>query len=99
MPRIYLHIGAPKTGTTYLQDVLFEHRGTIADAGVLYPGRYPEAHFEAVVDLRDMSFGGHRDETWQGRWRRLVDEVTAWSGDSVVISHELLCGANEESVA
>lgn len=99
MPRIYLHVGAPKTGTTYLQGVLFDHRGALADAGVLYPGRYPEAHFEAVVDLRDMSFGGHRDETWQGRWRRLVNEASTWSGDSVVISHELLCGANEESVA
>jgi hypothetical protein len=99
MPRIYLHIGAPKTGTTYLQGVLFDHRGLLADAGLLYPGRYPEAHFEAVVDLRDMSFGGHRDETWRGRWRRLVDETLAWTGESVVISHELLCGANQETVA
>jgi hypothetical protein len=99
MPRIYLHIGAPKTGTTYLQGVLFDHRGELADAGVLYPGHYPEAHFEAVVDLRGIAFGGHRDQTWTGRWRRLVDEALAWSGDSVVISHELLCGAPEESVA
>jgi hypothetical protein len=99
MPRIYLHIGAPKTGTTYLQGVLFDYRGQLADAGILYPGHYPEAHFEAVVDLRGIAFGGHRDETWEGRWRRLVDEALAWQGDSVVISHELLCGAPEESVA
>ena len=99
MPRIYLHIGAPKTGTTYLQGLLFDHRGPLADAGLLYPGRYPEAHFEAVVDLRDMSFGGHRDETWKGRWRRLVNEAMGWTGDSVLISHELLCGAGDESIA
>lgn len=99
MPRIYLHIGAPKTGTTYLQGVLFDHRAQLADAGVLYPGRYAEAHFEAVVDLRDLAFGGHRDETWRGRWRRLVDEALSWPGESVVISHELLGGANEETVA
>jgi hypothetical protein len=99
MPRIYLHVGAPKTGTTYLQSVLFDHRGRLADAGVLYPGRYPEAHFEAVVDLRGISFGGHRDESWQGRWGRLVEEALDWDGDSVVISHELLCGAPDETIA
>jgi hypothetical protein len=99
MPRIYLHIGAPKTGTTYLQGVLFDHRARLADAGILYPGRYAEAHFEAVVDLRDLAFGGHRDQTWRGRWRRLADEALSWTGDSVIISHELLCGANEDTVA
>jgi hypothetical protein len=99
MPRIYLHIGAPKTGTTYLQGVLFDHRARLAETGILYPGRYAEAHFEAVVDLRDISFGGHRDETWRGRWRRLVDEALDWPGEAVVVSHELLCGANEETVA
>lgn len=35
---LYIHIGAPKTGTTFLQKVLFENRDRLAASnGVLYP--------------------------------------------------------------
>lgn len=38
-PVIYLHIGAPKTGTTYLQNVLWRNRERLRTDGLLYPGR------------------------------------------------------------
>ena len=44
MTRVYLHIGAPKTGTTYLQEVLFTNRARLAEHGVLYPGESRTAH-------------------------------------------------------
>ena len=99
MPRIYLHIGVPKTGTTYLQQVLFASRDQLARAGVLYPASYAEAHFDAVVDLRDMAFGGYDDSGVAGRWQRLARAATRWHGSSVVVSHELLAGASEAAVA
>jgi hypothetical protein len=34
---VYLHVGAPKTGTTYLQDRLALNRGDLARHGVHYP--------------------------------------------------------------
>lgn len=37
LPRCIVHIGAPKTGTTLLQKVLFENRATLLNRGVLYP--------------------------------------------------------------
>ncbi len=43
MPRIYLHIGVPKTGTTYLQDVLYRNRDVLAAAGI-------EDLFEVRID-------------------------------------------------
>jgi hypothetical protein len=99
MPAIYLHIGVPKTGTTYLQQVLFANRAALAKAGVLYPAAYAEAHFDAVVDLREMSFGGYDDSGVAGRWQRLARAAGRWDGHSVVISHELLAGASDEAVA
>ncbi|HET7736178.1 MAG TPA: hypothetical protein VFK52_09410 [Nocardioidaceae bacterium] len=35
--RVFLHIGAMKTGTTYLQKVMLRNREALADAGVLFP--------------------------------------------------------------
>lgn len=99
MARISLHIGAPKTGTTYLQDLLFANRRVLAEAGTSYPGAYAEAHFEAVLDLRSMSFKGHADPAVAGRWDRLVEKAVRWPGNVVVISHELLCGCDDDTVA
>ena len=33
--RVVLHVGLPKTGTTYLQAVLAAHREALREAGVL----------------------------------------------------------------
>jgi hypothetical protein len=98
MPQVFLHVGAAKTGTTYLQELMLGARPELARQGVLYPGGYAEAHFEAAVDLRRLAFGGHEDPGVRGRWERLVDESLAWGGRAVVISHELLGGSPESTV-
>ena len=51
---IYLHIGAPKTGTTYLQDMLWANKDVLERAGVLVPGHYPYARVPAVRDVLDV---------------------------------------------
>ena len=48
---VYLHIGAPKTGTTFLQDVMWHHREQLADAGVRFSRRRYGDHFQASLDL------------------------------------------------
>jgi hypothetical protein len=95
---VFLHVGAAKTGTTYLQEVLHDAREPLAAAGVLVPGGYAEAHFEAALDLRGIAFGGHEDPGVRGRWDRLVAESLAWEGRAVVISHELFGGSQEQVV-
>ena len=98
MPSVYLHIGAAKTGTTYLQDLLFAGSSTLAGAGVLVPGGYAQSHYYAALDVRGMTFGGHDDPGVRGRWKRLVAETLAFSGPRVVISHELFGGGLEPVV-
>ena len=60
---VYLHIGAPKTGTTYLQDRLMLNQSSLADHGVTIPtkNRFVDAdlfHFRAALDLLEQDWGG-----------------------------------------
>ncbi|MFC7339919.1 hypothetical protein [Saccharopolyspora griseoalba] len=96
--RVYLHLGSPKTGTTYLQDVLWRNRESLKQQGVLYPGQRPEDHFFGTMDLQQMQFQDDWfDEKVPGAWTRLVDEARDWPA-TVVLSHELLCTASEDEV-
>lgn len=100
--RVYLHIGAPKTGTTYLQDRLSVNAKTLAAHGVHFPTTSPLvspglAHFRAALDLLGQDWGGtpgHAD----GSWEALVRRVRRRSG-TVVISHEILAPATPAQVA
>jgi len=96
--RVYLHIGSPKTGTTYLQSVLFQNRSRLRSAGVLYPGDTADAHFRATLDLRGLAFGGYDDPAVIGAWPHLLGRIRDWSGDAVVVSHELLAGSRPETI-
>lgn len=98
MTRVFMHVGAPKTGTTYLQDVLFGNRERLRAAGVLYPGDTADAHFRATLDLRGLSFRGYDDPRTEGAWTHLRGRVRDWSGSAVVVSHELLGGARPETI-
>jgi len=73
-PDVYLHVGPPKTGTTYLQDVLWQNQARLGELGVTVPGRQVD-HFQAALDLRGISFGGFDDPTVPGAWARLVSRV------------------------
>lgn len=95
--RVFLHIGLPKSGTTYVQTVLAENKERLAErANLLYPGRTWEAQVKAVRDLRSKNVGGAVGGS-RGAWQRLVDEISAWDGDSVV-SMEWLAGATTQDV-
>ncbi|KAB2347861.1 hypothetical protein [Actinomadura rudentiformis] len=87
-PVVYMHVGAAKSGTTYLQQVLWHNRHRLADAGVLYPGKDFAAHVRAAFDLRNTFFRGASDPTVKGAWGELVAEARDWPG-TVIISQEL----------
>ena len=72
---VIVHVGAPKTGTSYLQDVLLRNRETLLrDAGILYPAERFDAHFLAALDLMQLPWGGLEQEAI-GAWDRLAEEV------------------------
>lgn len=95
--RILLHVGTPKTGTSYLQDVLFRNQRTLARQGILYPGDRFDAHFLAALDLMRLPWGGLETEAL-GAWDRLAEQVRDWHG-TAIISHEILATASRAQVA
>ena len=56
--RVLLHVGAPKTGTSFVQDILFTHREALRERGILYPADRHDAHFLAALDLMELPWGG-----------------------------------------
>ncbi|HET6877166.1 MAG TPA: hypothetical protein VFH38_06525 [Jatrophihabitans sp.] len=96
-PTVFIHIGAPKTGTTFLQNVFWHNKQALKKDGVLVPGRGRRGHVAETFDLRNMGFRGHRLEGAKGAWDRMVAQVRDWDG-RVIIDQELLSGATEEQV-
>ena len=94
--RVLLHVGCPKTGTSYLQDVLFRNRPVLRRHGIDYPADRFDAHFLAALDLMTLPWGGLETEA-VGAWDRLAAEVRAWPGTSI-ISHEILARATPAQV-
>ena len=93
--RVFLHVGTPKTGTTFLQSVLWANKEILQGQGLLLPLQSVSDHFQLSVigrqagaQLSTMPEHGHTS------WQRMLDEVDGWSGDAL-ISHELfsMCSA------
>ncbi|MEQ6902721.1 hypothetical protein [Nocardioides sp. YIM 152588] len=85
---LHIHIGTPKSGTTFLQGALSTNRKLLRRAGFLYPGRNP-GHFEEAMSLRESGFRGHWHPRAEGAWGRVVEEVHGFDGPAL-ISHEIL---------
>jgi hypothetical protein len=94
--RVLLHVGTPKTGTSYLQDVLFRNKRVLASAGIRYPADRFDAHFLAALDLMRMPWGGLEAEAI-GAWDRLAEQVREHRHTSI-ISHEILATASRSQV-
>ena len=97
-----MHIGAPKTGTTYLQDRLARNARSLAAHDVHVPTRSPLVssgmfHFRAALDLLDQDWGGPQGHA-EGSWDAMVKRVGRLSG-TVVISHEILAPAQPQHIA
>ena len=85
--RVVLHVGAMKSGTSYLQSLLMGNRELLATRGVLVPGRVWRDQVSGVADVLDRKRVAIAPE--EGAWQALVDEIGAWD-DTGLISMEFL---------
>ena len=86
--RVILHVGAMKTGTSFVQSVLATHREALADAGVTYPSGSPQA----VLDLLRLP---RQPQEHRRRWQALA---ARGEGD-LLVSMEFLSFAQDRHVA
>jgi hypothetical protein len=99
--RVYLHIGAPKTGTTYLQDRLTLNSASLRAHGVHLPTSSPLVspalfHFRAALDVLEQDWGGAPGHA-VGAWDTLVKRVRRLDG-TVIVSHEIFAPARPERI-
>jgi hypothetical protein len=87
-PTVFLHIGAPKSGTTYLQSRIADNAALARDQGVLWPGPKWRVHVAAAKELRRMDKRDRLDP--DGPWMTLAREARGWGGRAVLISMEWL---------
>ncbi len=102
MPRIILHIGMPKTGTTALQRALTKLRPDLVRAGALYPEPVYDNHDILSVATRDFEFLSRQyQQIYNGDpiaaksdfdrwWSRTLEEITTTKPDLVLFSGEAL---------
>jgi len=91
---VFLHLGTPKSGTTYIQAVLVANREDLRrNDHLLFPGPKWTAQVQAAKDVLNADSHGHRPPEVAGAWQRLVDQIHAWDGNAVV-SMEWLGSAN-----
>lgn len=95
--RVYLHVGAPKTGTTYVQDRISLNAASLRRHGYRYPVGPHADMFLAALDLIDRPWGGMRPQA-EGEWDALVRRARRSRG-TVLLSHEILAGAKPGEVA
>jgi hypothetical protein len=95
-PKVILHVGEPKTGTTFVQQVLWRNRAQLAAQGVVLPGHHPQDHFRAAQDVRGIArVDNDPAADWAGDWDILARQAQQ-APRVAVISHELLCAAEPE---
>jgi hypothetical protein len=93
--RVYLHIGLPKTATTYLQRILWEHRDQMRGEGLLLPGAARREHLWASRIVRSEAFDASVTEAQSTAWDRMLLEMADWPGRALV-SHEFFAAASTE---
>ena len=98
--RVFVHIGTPKSGTTYLQSLWWHHHEALADRGLLLPGGSADVQFRASAVVR-ANAGVLETMTAQqlGAWDRLVDEVEGWQRDALISQEQLVEASHEDAAA
>lgn len=104
MPKLILHIGTEKTGTTSIQDTLYKNHDALLKDGLLYPKCFGRAnHVELTVISQDISKQSELyavvglnnpklniDEYRLAAIKRLKQEIVESKAHTVILSNEHL---------
>lgn len=95
--RIFLHVGCPKTGTSFLQGVVWSNRAVLRRQGLLVPASMRH-HYRGTLFIRQVWSGRSAGAAIAADWEHLVSLVRRSKKD-VLITHELLGPASEEQAS
>lgn len=96
--RVVLHVGVPKSGTSFLQATLRANAERLDAVGVHVPTEQHKGLFHAALELTGNHPGwGVPDERVQGSWARLCRRARRYGG-TTVLSNELFSNVEVEDV-
>jgi hypothetical protein len=98
MSEAVLHIGLPKTGTSYVQESLVQHRETLAASGVDVLNVAGRSQHHAAWDLLGRRIGGADATAVEGAWADLAGRAARSPHDRVILSDEFLVHARPADV-
>lgn len=95
---VFVHVGLPKTGTTFLQRLLRDNRELLAEHGVRYPVRGPATMFHGAIEVREayQTWGFSREQIG-GTWEWLCQQARDHAGPTI-LGHEILAAATRAQV-
>lgn len=96
--RCFLHVGCPKTGTTYLQNVLWGSPGGLERQGFRLALEDPSDHFFLTLALRNRVDPAVDPPRAVGVLERFEQDLSRAGEEDVIVSHELLAAASESAV-
>lgn len=93
--RVVLHIGAMKTGTSFIQSVVGNNQDLLAERGTVFLGGKFGVQSRAVHDILNLP---QRPKKNVRRWRRLVRPVAEMQSGTALVSMEFLSFAQDHHV-
>ncbi|MFC6287524.1 hypothetical protein ACFP3Q_12525 [Nocardioides sp. GCM10027113] len=91
--RVFVHIGLPKTATSYLQTIFWANRDLLRERGVVVPGSERRDHLWASRTVREDPAQDRAPEQHRTAWERIRAELATSSGTGLV-SHEFFAAAS-----
>lgn len=92
--RIFLHVATPKSGTSYLQALLWQNVDLLRRRNLLLPATF-ETHYGAAKSVTQRINMRRTDIDVASAWETLARESNTWGGD-VLICHELFAPATNQ---
>lgn len=93
--RIFVHIGLPKTATSYLQTIVWSNRDALRARGVVVPGAERRDHLWASRTVREDPAQDRAPERHRTAWERIRTELADAEGTGL-ISHEFFAAASAD---
>lgn len=85
---VFLHVGTPKSATTYIQDSLWSNRKELRALGLQMPLAHQLAHWRVGMHARSLGVDGGRE--FPVEFGRFLSRTEEWDGD-ILLTTEILC--------
>ena len=95
--RFFIHAGLPKTGTSFLQDIVWDSRESLRSQGLELVPRRRHGHFDLALDVRDMLRAFDNPKA-HGALGRFAEQARASTSPRALLSHEALAPLSAASL-